>query len=78
MTQSASLPGRVSAATAELGTRTLLGRVQPTKALVMLWMDEILQYLRGRGGMIPLKIPTNSGFPWFPTGAGFCTVSSPA
>ena len=28
-------------------------------------MDEILH----PGGMIPLHIPTNSGFPWFPTGA---------
>ena len=45
----------------------------------ILWMDEILHYLRNPGMMIPLQISTNNGFPWFPSGAGFRTsaVRSP-
>ena len=35
-------------------------------------MDEILHHSRNPGMMIPLQIPTNHGFPWLQSGAGFC------
>ena len=34
-------------------------------------MDEILHHPRNPGMMIPLQIPTNNGFSWFQSGAGF-------
>ena len=33
------------------------------RQLLLLWMDEILHHLTNPGIMIPLQIPTNSGFP---------------
>ena len=42
----------------------------PLKALI-LWMDEILHHLRSSGMMIPLHLPTNNGFPWSQSDAGF-------
>ena len=45
--------------------------VDPLLKKEVLWMDEILHHLRNPGMMIPLYIPMNHGFPWFPSGAGF-------
>ena len=41
----------------------------------ILWMDDILQHIRFPGMMIPMQIPTNSGFPRFQSDAGFCPSS---
>ena len=40
-------------------------------------MDKLLHHLRRPGMLIALYIPTNTGFPWFQSRAGFCppTVS---
>ena len=39
--------------------------------LDLLWVDEILHHPRSPRMMIPLSIPTQNGFPWFQSGAGF-------
>ena len=39
--------------------------LQPKCLGHLLWMDEILYHLRNPGMMIPLKLATNIGFPWF-------------
>ena len=56
----------------EKGGLGLSGRVFfQGKTCFMLWMDEIhfAPPKKPWNGLIPLKIPANSGFPWFQSGA---------
>ena len=53
-----------------LTIKQMAGIEEPFMILLMiLWMEKILHHLRDPGVMIALLIPTNTGFPRFPSGA---------